>query len=298
MTAIDREPGKTEEDNITTYTQHQINDRIRNQLADHRHRVVASGGSEPGMRSASLEFKTDGKDGEHHTDESQDTRQNSADQIDGVIAPRIGDHVPLDRQRLNTVHDHVVRQTFLAEHLSLECSGGEVHHRQHLFVRRVAAHRIGVRHIEIHLRTLEVHELAVEIRRNDEYTIHLALLHGFAGFGIGISDELYIDRRGRLHLMNEPAGDSCLVQINHRHRHLLRTTATHERQEEESRKQHDSHRCKHIQRPREHHMQFTLQDTPNIDKYVFHSATSAVMPGRRLGMVTVGRHLTSNVRTS
>ena len=205
MAAIDRETGIAVQDKMTADTQHQIDEGIRNQLTDHRYGVVASGGTQPCMRSAGLEFKADSKHGEHQTDKSEDARQNSADQIDGVIAPRVRHHMSLDGERLDAMHDNIVRQTLLTEHLALESTGGEVRHREQLLIRRVAAYRIGIGDIEIQLRSLERHEVAVEAFADDEDSVNLTLLHRFAGLRIGVGDQLYIHRRRSLHLMDEAA---------------------------------------------------------------------------------------------
>ena len=204
MAAIDRKTGKTEENDITSDSQNQINHRIRNQFADHRNRIVASGSAQPSMGSSRLEFKTDGKDGEHETNQPQDARQDCADQINGVIAPRIRDHVPLYRERLDTVHNHIIREPFLAQYLALEGTGDQIRHGKHLLVRRVSAHRICVRYIEINLRSFETRQRVIEAFRNDKNTVNPAFLHRLARLGIGIGDKLDIHGRRSLHLMSQP----------------------------------------------------------------------------------------------
>ena len=184
------------------------------------------------MRRTRFEFKTDGKDSQHDTDKTQYARQYCADQIDGIIAPGIGYHMSLYGDRLNAVHNYIVRHSFFAEHLALERTGYEIRHRQHLLVRRIASYRISVRHIEIDLRTFERYQIAVKAFADNKNAVNLAFLHRIAGFGIGIGNQLYIHGRSSLHLMNQPAGDGSLVLIDHCHRHLLGRPAFHQGQEE------------------------------------------------------------------
>ena len=176
----------------------------------------------------------------------------------------------LDGNGLDTVHDHVVRQPFLAQHLALEGTGDEVCHCQELFVCGVAADRISVGDIEIHLRTLESHQALVEVLGNDKDSVYLTLLHGLAGLRVGVRDELDIDRRGRLHLMDESAGDRGLVKVHYCYRHVLRRSAFHKGKEEEGREQHNADRSEHVQRSCEHHFEFALRHTPYVYEDVLH----------------------------
>ena len=199
--AIDRKARETIQDDVATDAEHDIDERVRNEFADHSYGVVAACHAQPGMRRPRLEFETDREDRQHQTDQSEDTGQNRAYQIDGVVSPWVSDHMSLDSQRLDTVHDNIVRQTFLPQHLALESTGDEVRHGQHLLVRRVAADGIGVGNVEIDLRSFERHELVVETLRDDEDTVNLTLLHGLPRLGVRVRDEPDIDRRCRLHLV-------------------------------------------------------------------------------------------------
>ena len=198
------------------------------------------------MRSAHLELEPDREDGQHDTDESQNAGENGTDQIDRVVSPRVGDHVSLDGNGLDTVHDHVVRQTFLAQHFSLESSGDEVCHCQELFVCGVAADRISVGDIEIHLRTLESHQALVEVLGNDKDTVYLTLLHCLACLGIRVGQQLYVHGGRSLHLVAQTARDRGLVEIDYRHRHFLRRAFFHQREEEEGGKEHHSCRGEEV----------------------------------------------------
>ena len=147
----------------------------------------------------------------------------------------------IDAHGLNTMHDDIIGHTFLTQYLALESTGDEVHNRQHLLVRRVSAHRIGIRHVEIHTRTFEGSQIAIETVRNNKDTIDLTLLHRIACLCVVIGNELDIHRGRSLHLMREATGDRGLIHIHQRHRHLLRSTGLHQRHEEEQGEQECSH---------------------------------------------------------
>ena len=103
------------------------------------------------------------------------------------------------------MHNHIIRHTFLSQHLTLKRARSKVSHRQQLFVRRVAAYRISIRDIEIELRTFERHQITIETFAYHENSVDLSLLHRLTGFRIGVRDQLYIYRRRSLHLMDETA---------------------------------------------------------------------------------------------
>ena len=141
----------------------------------------------------------------------------------------------IDADWLDTIHDHVIRHTFLPKHLALEGTGDEVDEHQHLLVRRVSADRVSVGHIEIHTRSFERSKIAVEPVGYDQYSVYLTLLHRVTCLGIVIGDQLDVHRRRCLHLVHQTAGDGALVMIDNRHRHLFRCTGFHQRHKEEQR---------------------------------------------------------------
>ena len=84
----------------------------------------------------------------------------------------------LDSERLDTMHNDIVRQTFLTEHLALESAGSKIHHGEHRLIGRVAANGIGIGDIEVHLRPFEGDKIAVGISGGKD---SLTLLYALAG---------------------------------------------------------------------------------------------------------------------
>ena len=215
----------------------------------------------------------------------------------------------IDADWLDTVHYDIIRHTLFAQYFALESTRSKVDHREELFVGCVAAYGICVGDVEIELRPMHGYEFGIKILGDNDNSVYFALLHSFACFGEGGSDEYDIGCLCGRQLVCKPSGNGRLVVVDHRNGHLLGGSFAHQCEEEECAERHDANRSEEVERPAEHLTELTLQDIMYFRKIIhffsgehtfpkFYCSRIAVMPGRRSRIGLTGRHLTSKVRTS